>query len=66
MLHNRCVPTLCYRPPKAHANQSQVAGVALDTAEVYGVGEDELYNMDGLVSADETLDSLPEEGMQGG
>ena len=66
MLHNSNVPTLCYRSPKTHTNQSQVAGIALDTAEVFGVGEEELYNMDGLVSADETLDSLSEEGMQAG
>ena len=66
MLHNSNVPTLCYRSPETHTNQPHVAGIALDTAEVYGVREEELYNMDTLVSADETLDSLSEEGMQAG
>ena len=66
MLHNSNVPTLCYRSPETHTNQPQVVGVAPTTAELYGVEEEELYNMDGLVSADETLDSLSEEGMQTG
>ena len=66
MLHNTNVPTLCYRSPETHTHQPQVAGIALDTDEVFGVGEEELYTMDGLVSADETLAPTSKEGMQAG